>query len=289
MALSFKEKQALQAQILTLKNLLKTTKFTLMRKIQTQNEITALIAQLRGVSTAAPVAPAAEVTPPPAPEVAKNSLRTGINAMVYLLQYMPKGEWQTVKDNMAGEEGQYFIDLAVNLVAFIKAMPITGTNRSDKALVYLHYFRGSTDCFITERDMEEDEQLQAYGFTILNGDLQNAEWGYISIPEITGAGLELDLHWKTRPMDAIKKEYGLDDDSEPTGKPTAEAETQFAVSEAEKLIVDMEAGLYNDKSPPQFIALAKQVSDALGVDRVKAATISYMEAYKPGGVQDSRA
>jgi hypothetical protein len=44
-----------------------------------------------------------------------------------------------------------------------------------------HYFFGRTDMYICEFDGEDT----LFGFSILNGDLYNAEWGYISLSEIT--------------------------------------------------------------------------------------------------------
>jgi hypothetical protein len=43
-----------------------------------------------------------------------------------------------------------------------------------------HYFCGATDMYFCEYDGEDT----LFGFTILNGDLQNAEWGYTSLAEI---------------------------------------------------------------------------------------------------------
>jgi len=39
-----------------------------------------------------------------------------------------------------------------------------------------HYFYGTTDIFICEYDRKED----MFGFAILNGDLDNSEWGYFN-------------------------------------------------------------------------------------------------------------
>ena len=63
------------------------------------------------------------------------------------------------------------------------------------AIVYLHYFKGDSHFYITEKDVE-DEQHQAYGLTVLNGDWMNAEMGYISIEELKEYQFELDLFWK---------------------------------------------------------------------------------------------
>ncbi|MBR8534438.1 strawberry notch family protein [Carboxylicivirga sediminis] len=60
----------------------------------------------------------------------------------------------------------------------------------------LHYFYGGSDWYITEWDGKD----MFYGYTILNGDMQNAEFGYISREELTSlymgplkGGVELDF------------------------------------------------------------------------------------------------
>ena len=47
-------------------------------------------------------------------------------------------------------------------------------------LIYLHFFYGGCDWYIAEYDGED----LLWGFAILNGDLLNAEWGYISLSEL---------------------------------------------------------------------------------------------------------
>jgi hypothetical protein len=49
-----------------------------------------------------------------------------------------------------------------------------------KKLIHLHFFIGGCDCYIAEYDGEDI----FWGFAILNGDFQNAEWGYISFSEL---------------------------------------------------------------------------------------------------------
>ncbi len=43
-----------------------------------------------------------------------------------------------------------------------------------------HYFHGETDIFICEYDKKDT----MYGYTIFNGDVQNAEWGFTHLSEI---------------------------------------------------------------------------------------------------------
>ena len=81
-----------------------------------------------------------------------------------------------------------------------------------KAIV-MHFFIGGCDWYVAEYD--PDERI-FFGYAILNGDLQNAEWGYISFDELreikVGAmEIDRDLHWQRRPakeVDKIKEASG---------------------------------------------------------------------------------
>ena len=75
-------------------------------------------------------------------------------------------------------------------------------------LIHLHFFIGSHDWFIAEYDGQDI----FWGFTILGGDYQNAEWGYISFAELQSIsinGLEIDCEleefWKVRPASQVAK------------------------------------------------------------------------------------
>ena len=80
-------------------------------------------------------------------------------------------------------------------------------------LIYMHFFLGGCDCYIAEYNAME---RIFFGYAILNNDLQNSEWGYISYDEIrelkTPQGFEVDrdLHWKSQKaieIDQIKLAY----------------------------------------------------------------------------------
>ena len=67
--------------------------------------------------------------------------------------------------------------------------------RNPEKILQLHYFYGDTDWYIVEKD-KLDEQLQAYGYVIFNGDTYNAELGYINIEELKNSNkVELDIYW----------------------------------------------------------------------------------------------
>lgn len=76
------------------------------------------------------------------------------------------------------------------------------------ATVHLHYFFGASDWFITE--VNPNEKL-AFGYVCLNGDWEMAEFGYISIDELTSTPpIEIDFYWKhnTPLREAIKQKRG---------------------------------------------------------------------------------
>lgn len=72
--------------------------------------------------------------------------------------------------------------------------------------VHAHYFIGSCDFWIIETD--KDSGL-SFSFTVMNGDLENAEFGYVDLTElesvVTAAGLvvERNLHWEASPFGTV--------------------------------------------------------------------------------------
>jgi len=79
-------------------------------------------------------------------------------------------------------------------------------------IIHLHFFIRSTDIYIAEYDGED----LFWGFTILNGDLQMAEWGYSSFYElksisVSGLQVDCDLLWmpcKAREVEVICEAQG---------------------------------------------------------------------------------
>ncbi len=67
-------------------------------------------------------------------------------------------------------------------------------------LIYLHFFIGACDWYVAEYDGEE----LFWGYTILNGDFEMAEWGYFSFEELKrikiSPGFEIDceISWRVR-------------------------------------------------------------------------------------------
>jgi len=74
-------------------------------------------------------------------------------------------------------------------------------------LIHLHFFIGGCDWYITEYDGEDT----FFGYAILNGDKEMAEWGYVSFQELKelkihpGFEVDCDLFWKVRPASQVDK------------------------------------------------------------------------------------
>ena len=74
-------------------------------------------------------------------------------------------------------------------------------------IVHLHFYIGSTDFFIIEYGRENT----FWGFVILNGDYEMAEFGYIDFQELRSIRangwqeIDCDLHWKIRPANQVEK------------------------------------------------------------------------------------
>ncbi len=121
-----------------------------------------------------------------------------------------------IRSLMRGEEGEWFRAKIQELQALVDSMPVSYETEPSENTPYvaptvarLHYFRGSADAWIVELDCgaaddtPADYQRQAWGKVDLG---YGAELGYISIPELLNAGMELDLHWQPRPVSECGKE-----------------------------------------------------------------------------------
>lgn len=116
------------------------------------------------------------------------------------------------------DEREYFADLVLELRDTITQMPATydQSKLGDDAVAHLHYFLGSADVWITERDRGEadakaalnEPQHQAFGLTSLYGTPEDAERGYVSLPEILNCGFELDLNWRPKTLRRILRGGG---------------------------------------------------------------------------------
>jgi hypothetical protein len=70
-------------------------------------------------------------------------------------------------------------------------------------LIYLHFFLAGCDWYIVEYDGED----LFWGYAILNGDYDNAEWGYISFAELKELKIDgwLEVDCETEDAWVIRK------------------------------------------------------------------------------------
>jgi hypothetical protein len=132
-------------------------------------------------------------------------------AKAVLRLYMSQEQMMVMETASKGEEGTYFLELFVKLAALIESTPQSLINNidADFGKAHLHYFTRGSDWYILERS-RDGELDRAYGYAILNGDLQNAEYGYIDISELIAHGAELDLYFTPKKISqALAKRHGL--------------------------------------------------------------------------------
>lgn len=115
-------------------------------------------------------------------------------ALKSIYHFLSADQIRTLRGLLKGEEAPWFRRMLWEYAGRIEAMPrpYGQDGKGDQAVVFLHYFKGGADWWITERDSSQ-EQLQAFGLADLG---HGAEMGYISIAEIISYGVELDLHFK---------------------------------------------------------------------------------------------
>lgn len=117
-------------------------------------------------------------------------------ALIALRGFLSPGQRHVIWGYCHRDEGEWFCDKLVELAGVVRDMPSTyeQDGKGDAAKAFLHYFMGSVDIYVTEKDADLDGegQVQAFGWSDLG---YGGELGYISLPEILSAGVELDLHF----------------------------------------------------------------------------------------------
>lgn len=85
--------------------------------------------------------------------------------------------------------------------------PLYATEDTPGRIVYAHYFHGGSDWYVVECDRNDG---LAFGWTCLNSDTDNADWGYIHLPELEAVRVnrmwlvERDIHWRPVPVSEAK-------------------------------------------------------------------------------------
>lgn len=123
---------------------------------------------------------------------------------ISLLSFIGNVQCCALREGLAGEEHNFFVEKIQEYQDRVQTMPKTyeQDGKGDQSTVYLHYFLGGADWYITERDME-DAQLQAFGLADWG---YGPEWGYISIVEILANHGELDLFWTPKTVKQMQEE-----------------------------------------------------------------------------------
>ena len=70
-------------------------------------------------------------------------------------------------------------------------------------VIHMHFFIGGCDWYVSEHDKQVDDlgSNLLFGFAILGGDTENAEWGYMDLEEMAavriapGIEIDRDMHW----------------------------------------------------------------------------------------------
>jgi hypothetical protein len=126
----------------------------------------------------------------------------------FLKKYIPEFEMTSLIRTLNSEDGAAVHALLERIEKKIREVPELGSceKLGMQARARLHYFHKGTDIFISELDRETGE---AFGFVCLNCDYDNAELGYISIPEIVSvAVVNLDLYFDdSRTLQQVVDEF----------------------------------------------------------------------------------
>ena len=138
-------------------------------------------------------------------------MKTPTQSAEILKNFVAPRQLSTLLDLAAHcEEKDYFIETLDEMATRIDEMPHTyqQDGKGDQAIAYLHYFRGSGDWYITEKDMGDGSgdltQYQAFGLADLG---YGPEFGYIGIEELKQCNVEIDLHFTPKPIGEIKQSH----------------------------------------------------------------------------------
>lgn len=116
-----------------------------------------------------------------------------------LFKIMPKRQMQAVLES-SNEMIPVLNDLAKQCESAKHRQDVDDT---DDAIAKLHFFYRGSDWYILDWDNRSDEM---FGYAILNGDMQSAEYGYLSIDEFSSNNIELDFYWTPIPMRKVIEE-----------------------------------------------------------------------------------
>ena len=146
-------------------------------------------------------------------EQASNLLNEHKNGL--LVNFMPLSQRRALMTMLIGEEREAAVELVERAVEMVKNTPLTyqSAEETNEKVVGLHYFNGSIDVWIVERDVGDTldgngcgVQHQAYGRASFSGGWEGGEWGYISLAEHMQHDLEMDLYWEPKTVGQVRAE-----------------------------------------------------------------------------------
>jgi hypothetical protein len=129
-------------------------------------------------------------------------------------------------------------------------------------LIYLHFFIGGCDWYVAEFDVKD----LFFGFAILNNDIQNSEWGYISFEELKQLELDgwLEVDCETEEAWKIRKASEVEKIRIAHGWAKKESNTD-ALTKEQKLLLKVRAGHFQHFQD-LFAEVTSPYSDFFGVD-----------------------
>lgn len=107
---------------------------------------------------------------------------------------IPPNQYAYTLELTQGEEGDFYKQKLKDIAKIAHKMTTNDelVNEDGSHNVAFHYFVGNTDFYISQLYPDGT----AFGYTILNGDVEMAEWGYQNIEEIINVSqwIEMDYH-----------------------------------------------------------------------------------------------
>ena len=113
--------------------------------------------------------------------------------MDVLKKVIPAQQLLIMLEYTKGEDGIFYIDILNKIVDVYNSIPeLYATDGNQKHTNYLHYFVGGSDFYFAELDKKTGE---GFGYACLNGDTDNAEWGYLDLSSTLAIPyIELDIY-----------------------------------------------------------------------------------------------